>query len=369
MADIEIVNISAIKPDPMNANKGTAAGQSMVDESFARLGAGRSVLLDSGGGLIAGHKSTNGAKAAGIQNVRIIETDGSELIAVKRMDIAPGSEAAQLLGLADNQTAAAGLEFDYEVLDGMAADGLDVEWLFDDLIFDDIGAGIEFPTDEAVPEETAAPAGVPDTIWPSDNDYGIPLLDITKQADAFDLPIKTWGSTRRGREAGTYHFYTDDYRFSALWDNPEQPIAAGVVNLVEPNFTITATDPPALTIWRTYQKRWLARYWQSRGARIFVDLNVSTGHDGINLLGVPKGWMAYASRGYSAQLQALDAEVSIAESHAGAVPLFLVFGGGKLVKAWCKDNATRGVVWYPENMDLAKGKYTDGDRSQWPKTR
>ncbi len=79
----------------------------------------------------------------------------------------------------------------------------------------------------------------------------------------------------------------------------------------------------------------------------------------MNLTGVPKGWRAYATRGYSEQIDALEAELGIAEKHAGDSVLFLVYGGGKSIKQWSKGNAGRGVIWIPEDADLAKGKYTE----------
>jgi len=197
---------------------------------------------------------------------------------------------------------------------------------------------------------------VPDTVWPSNNRYGIPLLDIALQADAFDNPIETWGiKSRTNKMGGTYHFYTDDYRFRNIWDNPQKLVDSGCVNAVEPNFSINFSDPLAVSIWRTYQKRWLSRYWQSQGVRIFVDLNVSAGHDDINLYGVPAGWAAYATRGYADQLGAIDAELELAKGHAypNSV-LFLVYGGGYAVRDWCMDN---GALWEPEYMDKVKGKF------------
>ncbi len=199
---------------------------------------------------------------------------------------------------------------------------------------------------------------MPDTLWPTDNEWGVPLLDINRQADAFDLPIETWGAKGRKNKAGTYHFYTEDYRFSAIWTNPYQLLEAGCINAVEPNFSVYDQVPRAVALWQTYKKRWLARYWQSQGVRIFVDLNVARPYDDINMLGVPKGWQAYATRGYSARLQALGEEYEIAKRHSvnGSVT-FMVYGGGVEVKKWCGD---KGVTWIAEDMDRAKGRYLDG---------
>lgn len=200
------------------------------------------------------------------------------------------------------------------------------------------------------------PSGVPDTIWPSDNEYDIPSLSIEQQADAFDLPVNVWGATRQ-KKSGTYIFYTADYRFRAIWQNPNKLLEAGCVNVVEPNFSVYEQSPLAHAIWQTYKKRWLSRYWQSQGIRVFVDLNVAINYALLNLFGVPVGWRSYATRGYSDRLQALGIESSLAKRHAESDDiLLLVYGGGKKVKGWCKEN---NAVWIPESRDLAKGLYMD----------
>ena len=63
------------------------------------LGAGRSVLMDSENCLIAG----NGVKEQwGDRPIKIIETDGSELIVVKRTDLKTQDKRRKKLALIDN---------------------------------------------------------------------------------------------------------------------------------------------------------------------------------------------------------------------------------------------------------------------------
>ncbi len=353
---------NGITPDKRNANRGTERGRYMLETSLRELGAGRSILLDKNNNVIAGNKTLEVSQEIGLDDILVIETDGTKLVAVKRMDldITDPTGKARKLAYADNRVSEVDLSFDFDMIKQDISGGLDLT----DFWFDwELGI-IERDTpdgqgDENKINESPLPGGVPNTIWPSDNDWGIPLLDITRQADLLDMPFEAWGAKARGTRAGTLHFYTEDYRFNAVWDNPSDPLKAGPVSAVEPNYTIKAADPLALTVWRTYQKRWLARYWQSQGVRVFVDLNVSAGHDALNLTGVPKGWRAYATRGYSEQIDALEAELGIAEKHAGDSVLFLVYGGGKSIKQWSKGNAGRGVIWIPEDADLAKGKYTE----------
>ena len=48
--------MTTIKPDQHNANKGTERGKELLDQSIKELGAGRSILVDKDGHVIAGNK-------------------------------------------------------------------------------------------------------------------------------------------------------------------------------------------------------------------------------------------------------------------------------------------------------------------------
>lgn len=192
---------------------------------------------------------------------------------------------------------------------------------------------------------------MPDALWASDNDYGIPLLLDALQADALDLPVELWGNTRRSaRMGGTWAFYVDDYRFEALMKDPSTVVNTRCVNVIEPNFTTTEQMPMVMALYQIYRKRYLARWWQAHNIRVFVDMNVHPRFYEVNLLGVPEGWRAYATRGYSEQLSALEAEYLLAKKHSGDSEhlLFVVYGGGQAVKRYCQQN---GLIHVDEVMN------------------
>lgn len=118
MAKAKVVEakINELIPDDLNANKGTEYGEHLIDKSFRELGAGRSVLLDKNNRLIAGNKSTLKCAEIGIEDVIIVETDGTKLVAVKRTDVDIDSEQGRNLALADNATSKANLAWDEENL-------------------------------------------------------------------------------------------------------------------------------------------------------------------------------------------------------------------------------------------------------------
>lgn len=197
-------------------------------------------------------------------------------------------------------------------------------------------------------------ADMPAALWPSDNAYGIPTLDPAQQAGPFvDAPLARWGrETRKARMRGTWHFYTDDYRFTRLLERPQDVINSACVAAVEPNFSVHAQTPRALVLYRTHEKRRLARLWQAHGIKILVDLHVAEEHAEDNLLGVPRGWRSYATRGSTSPAQ-LEREYELAVKHAGSPMglLFLVYGGGRRAR---EISATNGWLWQPEEADAVR---------------
>jgi len=194
---------------------------------------------------------------------------------------------------------------------------------------------------------------MPRTRWPSDNRLEIPVLDLNMAADVVDLPFTGWGSvSRRAVMDGTWHFYTDDERFSALWRDPGQLVNTNGLAVVEPNYSIHEQMPAPLVIMATYKKRALARWWQTFGIRVFVDLNVDRKYMSMNLLGVPAGWPAYATRGYSDErIDNLEFEYEVARKRAGAEPLFVVYGGGQKVERLARRH---GWQWFPDRWESIK---------------
>lgn len=109
-------NIKDLKFDDKNFNKHNKEGMALLEKSLQELGAGRSILIDKDNNIIAGNGIVEAAGQAGIENVKIIETDGNEIIAVKRTDMELDSKQGREMALADNATASANLEWDTETI-------------------------------------------------------------------------------------------------------------------------------------------------------------------------------------------------------------------------------------------------------------
>lgn len=193
-------------------------------------------------------------------------------------------------------------------------------------------------------DEDLVPYGEPERdefgkkIYPamySDNEWGIPTLDPLFQLEKLPVLVERWGRIARHntRMPGLWHFYTDDYKFTGIWKDPDVVVRTGAKAAIEPNFSTGTNFAKAEVLYNIWQKRWLASYWQSKGMEICVDLNVESIFYDIALMGVPHGWRSYAIRmhdlpGYGLE-NALERE-RIAKERAGTDDiLFLVFSTTK----------------------------------------
>ncbi len=108
------VKISDLRFDDKNFNKHTEFGMSLIEKSLRKNGAGRSILIDKNNRIIGGNGVVENAGQIGMEDVIVVETDGTKLVAVKRTDIDLDSKQGREMALADNATAAADLAWDVE---------------------------------------------------------------------------------------------------------------------------------------------------------------------------------------------------------------------------------------------------------------
>ena len=129
-----MATIKDLKLDDKNFNKHTEFGMSLLEKSLRENGAGRSILLDKDNNIIAGNGIVEAAGQIGLENVKIVEATGDEIIAVKRTDISLNSHKGREMALADNATASADLEWDKDAIadefdeDEAKGWGVDLDW-------------------------------------------------------------------------------------------------------------------------------------------------------------------------------------------------------------------------------------------------
>ncbi len=140
MANVKDAKISDLVFDDKNLNKHTEFGMSLIERSMRNNGAGRSILIDKNNRIIAGNGVTEIAGQIGMDDVQIVESDGTKIIAVKRTDIDLDTKQGREMALADNATAAADLAWDAEAI-------AEVEGEFD-IDVSDWGVNLDFETED-----------------------------------------------------------------------------------------------------------------------------------------------------------------------------------------------------------------------------
>lgn len=148
-----MTKISDLTPDDRNANKGTPRGLTALDNSLRKYGAGRSILIDKNNKIIAGNKTQERAVDIGLEDVIIVETDGTKLVAVKRTDLDLDTDnAARELAYFDNRVGQLDLDWDIPTLEFDLSQGLDLDGLFSEFDLKEMGIGTGGGTTDAEPQ-------------------------------------------------------------------------------------------------------------------------------------------------------------------------------------------------------------------------
>ena len=144
------IKLNELVHDDKNFNKGSEVGAELIKKSFSKFGAGRSILIDKNNRIIAGNKSV---EFSGIDDVQIIESDGTKLIAVKRTDIDLDTPLGREMALADNASAKANIVFDAELVEAELGEAVCVEWGIDagTKLTDEMGDSFSLPDGDKAP--------------------------------------------------------------------------------------------------------------------------------------------------------------------------------------------------------------------------
>ena len=133
----------AIKMDKNNYRIHSAENKNLIKKSLEECGAGRSILIDNENEIIAGNGVYEQAKKLGIP-VKVVETDGKELVVVKRTDLKTEDQKRKVLAVMDNTTSDSS-EFDVEKLEndfgGIELLDLGIEGIEDVIVGDEIPEG------------------------------------------------------------------------------------------------------------------------------------------------------------------------------------------------------------------------------------
>ena len=106
--------MTKIKFDKRNYRIHNDKNKVLIRKSLQDCGTGRSIVIDNEDEIVCGNGVYEQAKALNIP-VKVIETDGTELIAVKRTDLRTEDEKRKQLAVMDNSTSDSS-KFDLELL-------------------------------------------------------------------------------------------------------------------------------------------------------------------------------------------------------------------------------------------------------------
>lgn len=163
-----------IKYDQNNYRIHSAENKQLIKKSLEDCGAGRSILIDNENEIIAGNGVYEQAKKLGIP-VRVIETKGDELIAVKRTDLKTEDQKRKVLAVMDNTTSDSS-EFDIEKLESDFGVGELSDFGIEGI--GDVMAGDDIPEASGSDSKKTSSSGGADS-----GDYG-DLQEIGEDADA-----------------------------------------------------------------------------------------------------------------------------------------------------------------------------------------
>jgi hypothetical protein len=130
-----LTHIKDLVPDPKNRRKHTPRNVGMIVDALNKVGAGRSIVIDENNEVLAGNATIEAAGEAGITKVKVVETNGSEVVAVRRTGLT--DDQKRDLAMYDNRAAELA-EWDIEQLTEDMSDSIDLSAFFYERELDDL---------------------------------------------------------------------------------------------------------------------------------------------------------------------------------------------------------------------------------------
>lgn len=249
--------------DKRNYRVHTDKNKDLIRDSLVSCGGGRSILIDNDNSIIAG----NGVYEQVLQlniSVRIVETNGEEIIAVKRCDLSFNDEKRRKLAIMDNSTADSSF-FDYELLvddfsSGQLVNmGISLSDLSDIDTID--GENILIDNDEEINKDISDYRSDYEyqnqnkVIFDGVGKYQIPQIKPTQLLPDNFIPFNLCKNENE-RQNLSVHFFIDDYRFNRVWNNVDKYISllSDFHSVLTPDFSTYTDFPLALQIFNHFRK-------------------------------------------------------------------------------------------------------------------
>lgn len=120
-------HIDDLLPDPKNARRHNPRNVGMIVESLKTVKAARSIVIDEHNQVLAGNATIEAAAEAGINRVRVVDTDGGEIIAVRRTGLTKAEKVQ--LAISDNRATDLST-FDGDIVREFSEEGIDLSTFF-----------------------------------------------------------------------------------------------------------------------------------------------------------------------------------------------------------------------------------------------
>jgi hypothetical protein len=151
------LTLDDLKPDPANRRLHTRRNLAMLTEGLRRVKPARSIVIDDEDTILAGNGVAEAARQVGITKVRVVDSDGDELIAVRRRGLS--TEEKRLLAMYDNRPAELSA-WDADQIGADMAAGLPLKPFFTEK---ELGRLVKTPAEAVVAEIATGP--VSDHFW------------------------------------------------------------------------------------------------------------------------------------------------------------------------------------------------------------
>lgn len=214
--------LTEYRPDPHNANVGSERGQYMLDQSVQEVGATRSLVAAADDAIPIGNHAMQALVDAGIVDVIEVETDGRQVVVVKRRDWETVDDpTARRAAYFDNRTSEVSLTWNVEQILADTGAGVDLSDMFfeheiADLVNAALGEAAQYDVLGGVPDVgqalDAAETAAGDDPARRQNLAHFPLAIVLSAAD-----MRRWAAVKRDVLG-----YQDDTRaFLALLESAE----------------------------------------------------------------------------------------------------------------------------------------------------
>jgi hypothetical protein len=168
------MKVEDLKFDKRNYRRHSEKNQDLIKKSINEVGFGRSIVIDADNEIVCGNGVVS--QIAKSTPIKVVETNGSELVVVKRTDLKTDDEKRKQLAVMDNSTSDSS-DFDFTLL----------QEDFDEETLADWGIDIEFEDDEEEKKSTEKDAKAEEYINEAVKDACIEIIEQFDKLNGFSF--------------------------------------------------------------------------------------------------------------------------------------------------------------------------------------